>query len=622
MMNQTAPDSPERVGQMLAQADALRRAGRGLDAERLCRDLLSRNPNNMSVLNYLALLVRDRGELGEAETLFRQAIAGAPREAALHNNLGNLLRRMGRSEEAETAFRTAISLKPSYPEALHNLGVLLREFGHREEALAAQRRAVALKPDYAEALVQLAVLLGESARHDEALQPLDAAIAARPDYFDAHYYRGDALMNLMRHDEAVASFNAAIALRPKSAQARHALGNALARARRDDEALEAYGAAVELEPRLLDAHRDYNALAWTMGRHDLNLTSYSKARARVGDTPDLLLAEANQRLLHQQGAPAEELLHKAFRAAPERVDVMNALARAMVMQNKYDNGIALLEQAIAANPLAVYNHRDMGIALLKSGQPERARRVLKQALAVLPFDQLSLAFLALAEREIGDSAFDYLVDESRLIGVYDIAPPSGFGDVESFNRALAEDLHALHTRRVGPFDQTLRGGTQTPGHLFDSRTRAIEGVRERIGEAVADYISKLPADPGHPMFGRKESDFTYSGAWSCQLRPSGYHTNHVHPEGWISSAYYVALPEAVADQEGKQGWLAFGQSNLELGERDRPSRTVQPAVGKLVLFPSYFWHGTVPFRGDDDRLTIAFDVVPGKVRPTTAPRDY
>jgi hypothetical protein len=30
----------------------------------------------------------------------------------------------------------------------------------------------------------------------------------------------------------------------------------------------------------------------------------------------------------------------------------------------------------------------------------------------------------------------------------------------------------------------------------------------------------------------------------------------------------------------------------------------------LVLFPSYFWHGTVPFASEQARLTVAFDVLP------------
>jgi hypothetical protein len=38
--------------------------------------------------------------------------------------------------------------------------------------------------------------------------------------------------------------------------------------------------------------------------------------------------------------------------------------------------------------------------------------------------------------------------------------------------------------------------------------------------------------------------------------------------------------------------------------------SVRPELGLLVLFPSYFWHGTLPFHSDQPRLTVAFDVVP------------
>ena len=34
------------------------------------------------------------------------------------------------------------------------------------------------------------------------------------------------------------------------------------------------------------------------------------------------------------------------------------------------------------------------------------------------------------------------------------------------------------------------------------------------------------------------------------------------------------------------------------------------APGRLVLFPSYMWHGTIPFHDAQPRTTIAFDVVP------------
>ena len=67
------------------------------------------------------------------------------------------------------------------------------------------------------------------------------------------------------------------------------------------------------------------------------------------------------------------------------------------------------------------------------------------------------------------------------------------------------------------------------------------------------------------------------------------------PAGWISSAFYVALPEtrwAATDS----GWLKLGEPQAELGLDLAPFRTVEPKPGRLVLFPSTMWHGTMPSR--------------------------
>src|SRR5690606_18051127 len=98
---------------------------------------------------------------------------------------------------------------------------------------------------------------------------------------------------------------------------------------------------------------------------------------------------------------------------------------------------------------------------------------------------------------------------------------------------------------------------------------------------------------------------TLSSAWSVQLRREGFHVNHVHPEGWISSAYYVDVPDEVNDPTLMSGWLKFGEPRYPT-----PGLTaegvVQPRAGRLVLFPSYMWHGTNAIHGDQPRTTIAF----------------
>jgi hypothetical protein len=81
----------------------------------------------------------------------------------------------------------------------------------------------------------------------------------------------------------------------------------------------------------------------------------------------------------------------------------------------------------------------------------------------------------------------------------------------------------------------------------------------------------------------------------------------VHPQGWISSALYVALPPTSGADHA--GWFTLGEPDERLGLQLGPWRKIEPKLAQLVLFPSWMWHGTVPF-AEGERLTVAFDVAP------------
>jgi uncharacterized protein (TIGR02466 family) len=99
----------------------------------------------------------------------------------------------------------------------------------------------------------------------------------------------------------------------------------------------------------------------------------------------------------------------------------------------------------------------------------------------------------------------------------------------------------------------------------------------------------------------------FSGSWSVLLRGGGHHANHVHPQGWISSALYIRVPELAQDDPEHAGWLTIGEPQAELGLHLSPLREIEPKRGQLVLFPSYMWHGTRPFT-EGERMSVAFDV--------------
>ena len=56
--------------------------------------------------------------------------------------------------------------------------------------------------------------------------------------------------------------------------------------------------------------------------------------------------------------------------------------------------------------------------------------------------------------------------------------------------------------------------------------------------------------------------------------------------------------------------MSFGAPGMITNPALDAELSVRPELGQLVLFPSYFWHGTLPFHSKQSRLTVAFDVVP------------
>lgn len=234
--------------------------------------------------------------------------------------------------------------------------------------------------------------------------------------------------------------------------------------------------------------------------------------------------------------------------------------------------------------------------LLRTGRPAEAA-ALGETMTKGPDDLYFWPYLSIAWRLLDDPRWQWLEGDERLVGVYDLELPSLV--------ALAERLRGLHRTTHQPLEQSVRGGTQTQGTLFSRIEPEIRELRAAVVKAVEAHVAQLPPpDPDHPQLRLKRSGrVRFAGSWSVRLTGGGHHSNHIHPAGWFSSALYVALPNA----EPPAGWLTLGVPQAELGIDLPPIRQVEPKPGRLVLFPSSLWHGTVPFEAGE-RLTVAFDV--------------
>ena len=174
---------------------------------------------------------------------------------------------------------------------------------------------------------------------------------------------------------------------------------------------------------------------------------------------------------------------------------------------------------------------------------------------------------------------------------------------------------AHHNQQAFPLGKSLSGGTLTSRDLRFANDRVIQDFFQALSEPMNSYISSMPEDEMHPLYGRRRNNYRLSGAWSVHLEGEGFHANHIHPEGWISSTFYIDVPGDTAQRKDKAGWIAFGKPPFDMkSQNGKPlgaAHMLAPSAGQLVLYPSYMWHGTVPLpEGDASRLALSFDVVP------------
>ncbi|RSY83860.1 hypothetical protein DAH66_12040 [Sphingomonas koreensis] len=339
------------------------------------------------------------------------------------------------------------------------------------------------------------------------------------------------------------------------------------------------------------------------------------------------------RIATMRGGEATASLEAAVARAPQEVALWSALLNVLIEATRHGEADVVLRRAQAATGIGFERFEaviasELGQAeradrlfaalsdvadtahavrhvrhLLRTGQAQAAAARIEPLLERPDADEI-WPYAALAWRLTGDARAEWLEGDARLTGVYDLGLPPGDLD------ALAACLRGLHGMQAPPLGQSVRGGTQTDGPLFARAEPEIRGLRTAILDAVAGHVAQLPpADPRHPLLRHRPERLRFAGAWSVRLAGSGggRHTNHIHPQGWISSAFYVAVPPEAERGAAPAGWLTLGEAPHELGIDLPPLRQVEPRRGRLVLFPSLMWHGTVPF-GAGERLTVAFDI--------------
>jgi tetratricopeptide (TPR) repeat protein len=570
-------------------------------------DILIKLPQDASALHLLGVMRVRQQRLTEAADLLARSVALQPGEAQAQLNLGKVLATLGRHDEALGALRQALSLEPSLAEASLTMARNQHATGQMDAAILSYQAFLAMRPGHGPAVLGLADALLAARRPLDAETVLSVALATSTDRKLCTDLKA-ALAGATRKTKpahALAYMDEVLALDASRTDLSHSRPALLEELRRYDDARAAYWELLEQDPANPELHRSYNSLLYRLGEEKEFLASYGRAPR----LQNLALDKANALLCAGRYAEAGECFKAVAARYGDSKQTALGTGQSLLKAGDVSSAMAVFQDAALRYPDQPEIRCSLAGAFCQLGDPRRAEQEVVRVLQTDPLNQHGLAMQGTCWRLMNDERDEALNGYEEFIQAFDLEPPDGFSDMASFHGELLALLDAMHPPMREHLGQSLRGGSQTTENILEHGHALLEKLRARIQEAVGRYIGGQRKDDTHPYLSRARDRFRFSGSWSSRLRDNGFHINHLHPGGWISSCYYVDLPPAVGDRQEQQGWIKFGQPSFDVGLG--PRRTMQPAVGRLVLFPSYMWHGTIPFRDQHPRTTIAFDALPG-----------
>ncbi|BAM92763.1 putative TPR domain protein [Bradyrhizobium oligotrophicum S58] len=271
------PESPAQLHQ--AALDHMR-AGRQLDAQLCCQQILTTDPGHADTLHLMGLLSIQAGQFDHAVEWVAGAIRREPKPLYL-TTLGTVLLQQGRGADGLKAFQKAAELEPGNAERWQNLGMVLAELQRSDDAILSFQHALELAPGAWDAARKLAILLQQAGRSEEALVALDRCEVLKPGDVQMLSLRANARLSLGRYADALGDLERLRLLDPANADLCNQLGNCLSALGRSEQALSAYDKAFALG----DTHALKNkAIALEqLGRFDLAIAGYRRAAAADPD---------------------------------------------------------------------------------------------------------------------------------------------------------------------------------------------------------------------------------------------------------------------------------------------------------------------------------------------------
>jgi tetratricopeptide (TPR) repeat protein len=564
----------------------------------------------------------------------------------------------GKLQDAESQYRAILQAQPNHPDANHNLGVLAVSVNKSEAALPLFITALEANPNQGQFWLSYIDALIKEKQFDNARNVLSQAKKSG--------------LSGEKVDELEAQLTAS--LLPQSSEASANKVETITQQRKKVSAKKEKKKTSSSNQTTLHQARNpsqvqLNALLehYQKGQYDLAENLAKEITQKYPDHPfgwKVLGAVFKQTGRLQDSLVANE---RALAISPNDEEVHSNLGGILTELGRLKEAEASCRNAIKISPDFVQAHYNLGITLQQLGRLEEAETSYKTAIVIRPnlteahyklgillfnsgrYDQAtkplklikfknSQSYLLSCRYHQNEKANFYELldtllrqgDVNPIIGSitsraqvkYGITKPNLFCQ-EPFTYVFKINLNTSYdflntfikpvktilsqNERPDRLQNLLINGRQTLGNLFDIEYELTEKIEKTIRIEIEKYRTYFK-DSEEGFIKKWPAEYSLK-AWLIIMKSGGKLRPHMHENGWISGSIYINVPPKSNANSGNLVVCIDDQDYLVEGKTPH-EKIIDVTTGSLCLFPASLLHYTIPFESDEERIVLAFDVIP------------
>ncbi len=182
--------------------------------------------------------------------------------------------------------------------------------------------------------------------------------------------------------------------------------------------------------------------------------------------------------------------------------------------------------------------------------------------------------------------------------------------IASEARSWRKDAHGVNVSNKGD-------SWHSPDGLMSRPEPGFSAISKLFPIAASTYAQQIGAKINIANY-----EFE-ANAWVNINKKGGFNSIHTHGRFHISGVYYVNQP---AVKSGQSGMIEFINSRFDHhiyqelnADAFAPKVSMRPKAGEMIVFPSTLLHSVYPNDTEEERITIAWNLIFRKKSQATVP---